>query len=335
MRYFFFLALGLCSLNVTAIDWEEQTFFNAQEGVQTLRVISSTDTSFFAPIIESFIAANPDVSIEYNVTGSVGVYDGFKTSPDEFDVVISSAMDLQFKLVNDGHALQIDDIEHPRWAQWRQSLFGFTLEPAAIVVNNQAFSGINIPQSRQEMIESLRAHPEKFRGKIATYDVRQSGLGYLFATQDARTSETYWRLMEVMGNLDTQLYCCSGDMIEDLAKGSIAISYNVLGSYATARSDLADKITIILPSDFPTTMMRTALVGKRTSHPDIAKSFLRHLTSSQWRDQGDEAFPTPSSQASANSAQRSTIALEPGLMIYLDRLKRQTFIEEWESAVIQ
>ena len=117
MRYFFFLALGLCSLNVTAIDWEEQTFFNAQEGVQTLRVISSTDTSFFAPIIESFIAANPNVRIEYNVTGSVGVYDGFKTSPDEFDVVISSAMDLQFKLVNDGHALQIDDIEHPRWAQ--------------------------------------------------------------------------------------------------------------------------------------------------------------------------------------------------------------------------
>jgi iron(III) transport system substrate-binding protein len=141
--------------------------------------------------------------------------------------------------------------------------------------------------------------------------------------------------MEVMGNLDTQLYRSSGNMIEDLATGAIAISYNVLGSYAVARSDIADKITIVLPSDFPTTMMRTAMVAKKTSHPEIAESFLRHLTSSRWRDESDDVFPTPSLQASANSAQRSTIALEPGLMIYLDRLKRQTFIEEWESAIIQ
>jgi iron(III) transport system substrate-binding protein len=335
MRYFFLLTIYIWSTITLAVDWEEQTLFNAHEGSQTLRVISSTDTAFFAPIIESFIADNPDVSIEYGVTGSVDVYDGFRHSPEQFDVVISSAMDLQLKLVNDGYGLQVDDIDHPRWAQWRQSLFGFTLEPAAIVVNNAAFLDTAIPQSRQEMIETLRANPNKFRGKIGTYDVRQSGLGYLFATQDARTSETYWRLMEVMGNLDTQLYCCSGDMIEDLAKGKIAISYNVLGSYAVARNDIADKITIILPSDFPTTMMRTALVGKNTSHPAIARAFLRHLTSSRWRDKGDEVFPTPSLQASANSAQRSTIALEPGLMIYLDRLKHQTFIEEWESAIIQ
>ncbi|MFT4726556.1 MAG: iron(III) transport system substrate-binding protein [Granulosicoccus sp.] len=335
MRYFFLLMIFAWPSISGAMDWEEQTLFNAQNGSLTLRVISSTDTDFFAPIIESFIADNPEVSIEYSVTGSVDVYDGFRHTPEQFDVVISSAMDLQLKLVNDGYALQIDDLAHPRWAQWRQSLFGFTLEPAAIVVNNLAFSDTAIPQSRQEMIEILRANPNKFRGKIGTYDVRQSGLGYLFATQDARTSETYWRLMEVMGNLDTQLYCCSGEMIEDLATGTIAISYNVLGSYAMARSDIADKITIILPSDFPTTMMRTALVGKNTSHPDTAKSFLRHLTSSRWRDQGDGVFPTPSLHASSNGVQRSTIALEPGLMIYLDRLKHQTFIEEWESAIIQ
>lgn len=335
MRYFFLLAICVWSTITAAIDWEEQTLFNERKGSQMLRVISSTDTAFFAPIIDSFIADNPQVSIEYSVAGSVDVYDGFRRSPEQFDVVISSAMDLQLKLVNDGYALQIDGIDHPQWAQWRQSLFGFTLEAAAIVVNNAAFSNTEMPQSRQEMIEILRANPDKFRAKLGTYDVRQSGLGYLFATQDARTSETYWRLMEVMGNLDTRLYCCSGDMIEDLANGTISISYNVLGSYAMARSDIADKITVILPSDFPTTMMRTALVGKNTSHPDTATSFLRHLTSSRWHDQGDAFFPMPSLQGGSNSAQRSTIALEPGLMIYLDKLKHQTFIEEWESAIIQ
>ena len=335
MRYIFFLVLSIWSTITVAIDWEEETLFNEHEGSLTLQVISSTDTAFFAPIIKSFIADNPHVSIEYRVAGSVDVYKGFRESPEQFDIAISSAMDLQLKLVNDGYALPIEGLMHPPWAQWRQSLFGFTLESAAIVLNNAAFSGYDIPQSRQDMIKILRENPDKFRGEIGTYDVRQSGLGYLFATQDARTSETYWRLMEVMGNLNTQLYCCSGDMIEELANGTISIAYNVLGSYAMARVDIADKITIVLPSDFPTTMMRTALVEKNTSHPALASSFIRHLTSSRWRGQSEGFFPTPSSQESSSSAQHSTIALEPGLMIYLDKLKRQTFIEEWESALIQ
>lgn len=335
MRYIFVLILCVCSTMSAAVDWEEETLFNAEEGSLTLQVVSSTDTAFFAPIIESFIADNPHVSIEYKVAGSVDIYKDFRQFPEQFDIVISSAMDLQLKLVNDGYALPIDGMSHPRWAQWRQSLFGFTLETAAIVVNNAAFSGSAIPQSRQDMIEVLRASPDMFRGKVGTYDVRQSGLGYLFATQDARTSETYWRLMEVMGNLNTQLYCCSGDMLEDLANGTIAISYNVLGSYAIARKDIAEKITVVLPSDFPTTMMRTALIEKNTLHPAIATSFLRHLTSSRWRGQSDDYFPTPSLHENSNNTQHSTIALEPGLMIYLDTLKRQTFIEEWESALIQ
>lgn len=335
MRYLFLIAICSWSMQTPAIDWEEQSRFNTHNGSSTLRIISSTDTDYFAPIIDSFISYHPQVSIEYSVAGSVDVYEEYRHSAEQFDVVISSAMDLQLKLVNDGYALQIDELPSPDWAQWRQSLFGFTLETAAIVVNNAAFSGAEIPQSRQEMIKVLRANPDKFNGKIGTYDIRQSGLGYLFATQDARTSETYWRLMEVMGNLNTQLYCCSSDMIEELASGTIAISYNVLGSYAMARTDLADKITIIYPQDFPTTMMRTALVSKHTAHADLATLFLNHLISTRWREQADAVFPTPLAQPGPNNSRRSTIALEPGLMIYLDRMKHQTFIEEWESAIIQ
>ena len=32
---------------------------------------------------------------------------------------------------------------------------------------------------------------------------------------------------------------------------------------------------------------------------------------------------------------QQTIILEPALMTYLDKLKRQTFIKEWERAIIQ
>jgi len=224
------------------------------------------------------------------------------------------------------------------WAEWRQSLFAFTSEPAAIVINRAAFDGFAVPQSRQELIEALRARPDVFRNRVGTYDVRRSGLGYLFATQDARASETFWRLMEVMGALDVRLYCCSGEMIDDLTDGTIAVAYNVLGSYAQARvealAEAQDALEIILPSDFPTTMMRTAFVSDATTQPDAAELFIQHLVARQSKA-GSGPHALPLLNGPQNRAERATIALEPALLTFLDTLKRNKFLEEWESALIQ
>ena len=335
MRYIITLIIILFSDSLIAVEWEDSKVFNSNDNKNTLRVLSTTDTAVFAPIIENFLTDKPDLSIEYLVASSSDIYGEFQQSSDQYDVVISSAMDLQLKLVNDGLALRSDDLHHPAWAQWRKSLFGFTLEPAAIVVNKAAFNKLPVPKSRQEIIELLRHNPASFAGRVGTYDVRTSGLGYLFATQDARRSETYWRLTEIMGSLDVRLYCCSGEMIEDLAAGKIDILYNVLGSYASARTELADKIDVILPSDFPTTMMRTALISAESNKQATATSFVRYLLSSQWGAADDSGKTLPSLLHATDELQRSAIALEPGLMIFLDRLKRQNFIDEWERAIIQ
>ena len=210
-------------------------------------------------------------------------------------------------------------------------MFAFSTEPAAIVINRAAFDGVLLPASRQELIQALRARPEVFRGRIGTYDVRESGLGYFFATQDARASETYWRLTEVMGALNTRLYCCSGAMIDDLVSGKIAVAYNVLGSYASARKDATDQIEVILPSDFPTTMMRSAFVSRGTNLASVSREFIRHLTYLQSDPIRAATFPLPALDQSRQPA----IALDPALMTYLDRLKRRTFVQEWESAIIQ
>lgn len=333
MRYLIFVIFCLMGHTAGAQDWESRQVFNPS-GPVSLRIISSTDTDLFASLINTFTAANSDVAVEYLVTGTADLDTRFRNDPQAFDIAISSAMDLQLKLTNDGFALRIENVAHPTWAVWRQSLFAFTSEPAAIVVNRAAFEGHPIPQSRQELIETLRARPEVFRNRVGTYDVRESGLGYLFATQDARASETFWRLMEVMGGLDVRLYCCSGVMIDDLTDGTIAVAYNVLGSYAKARVEDQSSLEIILPSDFPTTMMRTALVSRVTRQPDTAERFIRHLVTYQ-ADESDRARSLPSLKGRDGGAERATIALEPALMTFLDTLKRRKFLSEWESALIQ
>lgn len=334
MRYVITLFLIMFGQEVVSQEWEDHQIFNAETATTSLRIVSSTDTDLFAPLIEAFVAKHPDVGVDYFVTGTAEIDRLFRDKPKAFDIAISSAMDLQLKLTNDGFALRLNGVLHPEWAQWRQSLFAFTSEPAAIVINKAAFSGYPIPRTRQELIQALRARPEAFRNRVGTYDVRKSGLGYLFATQDARASETFWRLMEVMGSLNVRLYCCSGEMIDDLITGRIFVAYNVLGSYAAVRAESQNALEIILPSDFPTTMMRTALVSRDTLVPQQAEEFIQHLVHQQ--SGANEAATSPLPRLGrAGDADRATIALEPALMTFLDALKRAKFLSEWTSALIQ
>jgi len=336
MRFIVSLILAVWAVTAAAQDWEErQVFASGAAQATPLRVLSSTDISLFEPVLQSFLARYPGVEVEYLVTSTASLDRYFRADPDGYDVVISSAMDLQLKLANDGFALRLEDVSHPPRAQWRQSLFAFTTEAAAFVLNRAAFAGQELPTTRQGLIRVLRAAPETFRGRVGTYDIRASGLGYLFATQDARASETFWRLTEVMGALEARLYCCSGEMIEDVAAGRLLVAYNVLGSYAAARGDLGGQIEIIQPVDFPTTMMRTVFVAERTKVPGPAVDFLRHVLALQSADAGEEGYALPPLAGATGEALPSTIALEPALITYLDQLKRKTFIREWESAIIQ
>ncbi len=333
MRYLVLLIALFAPIAGFTQDWEDRQVFGQGE-TATLRILSSTDTSFFAPIIEDFIAASPGINVEYLVTGTADIDRIFRASPEQFDVVISSAMDLQLKLTNDGFAAPIEDVEHPDWAQWHDRLFAFTSEPAAIVLNRQAMRDLPIPSSRQDLIELMRENPELFDGRVATYDVRLSGLGYLFATQDARASETYWRLMEVMGRMGANLYCCSGQMIDDLRTGELVLAYNVLGSYARKEAETSDELVVILPSDFPIVMMRTVLVSAEASNAAGARGFVRHLLMLQARND-PSIFPLPRLIRSDENVPQRTINLDPALMTYLDQMKREAFVREWEDAIVQ
>ncbi len=333
MRYLVSLIAILMPLCVAAQVWEDRQVFGTSK-TPPLRILSSTDTSFFAPIIQDFIATTPNSSVEYLVTGTVDLDQVFRNARDQFDIVISSAMDLQLKLVNDGLAAAVVNVDHPEWAQWHNRLFAFTSEPAAIVLNRQAFDDLAVPSSRQDLIQLMRDHPKRFQGRVGTYDVRQSGLGYLFATQDARATETYWRLTEVMGRVGAKLYCCSGQMIDDLRSGDLIMAYNVLGSYAQAQAETSDDLKVILPSEFPTTMMRTTLVSVAAPDPQRADSFVRHLLKLQ--STGDpRIFLLPPLAVSQNYQTQRTISLDPALMTYLDQMKREAFIREWEDAIVQ
>ncbi|MDD9745300.1 MAG: ABC transporter substrate-binding protein [Marinovum algicola] len=326
--------LMICASLAAALEIEDRRRFGPADAARSLRILSTTDTAIFAPRIESYLRTAPEIGIDYIVASSTDVMQAATDGGDAYDLVISSAMDLQTKLANDGHVQRHSSEvtrEVPAWAKWNDMVFAFTQEPAAIVVSDAAFAAEGIPRSRQDLIDVLRRNPERFRGKVGTYDVRESGLGYLFATQESRVSETYWRLTEVMGGLGARLYCCSSQMIDAVSGGDLFVAYNVLGSYALQRQDLSG-ISIILPSDFTTIMLRTAVIPQGAPEPELAGDFVDHVLAQAF---GRDPLLSVDRWLSNSEMALSRINLGPGLLVYLDRLKRAAFENEWTNAILQ
>ncbi|MCB2135600.1 MAG: ABC transporter substrate-binding protein [Rhodobacteraceae bacterium] len=338
------LAIGLITglLNpAAAFTIEEETFFPAPSAQsRVLSILSTTDTSVLGPVILAFQDRNPTVALRYTVASSQEVFTAIHGEGAAFDLVISSAMDLQMKLANDGFAASYRSAATdtlPDWAHWQDRLYAFAQENVVLIASRKGLSGLPMPQTRRDLIELLRDHAEIFRGRIGTYNPETSGAGYLFATQDARQSDSFWRMAEVMGGLAPRLYTSSNDMITDLTEGRLVIAYNVLGSYAGPRLAGDPDAQVIELEDYTLTLLRTGLVPVNATSPSLGGAFLDFLLGAEGQKLvRDEAGLPPIDEAAlANGPHLRPMRLDPGLLVFLDRIKRRAFLDEWSSALSQ
>lgn len=326
--------------STTAFEIEEHVVYPAEPEHSVLKIISTADRAAFEPIIRAFQTRHPGVTVDYTITGTTDLMQAIEVENAVFDVAISSAMDLQFKLANDGYtraysAPVLNTL--PEWISWRDRVFAFTQEPAVLVVSTTDFPGGSAPRTREDLISVIRDNPDQFRGRVGTYDVRRSGFGYLMATQDSRNTESFWRLMEVMGRADAKLYSGSSAMIQDVSSGKLALAYNVLGSYAQSQQAVIDGFEIVQFDDYVNIMLRSALIPQTVENMSGAQSFIDFLLNLQNLTPAGETVGLPPVDVTAlqsNSAMRP-IRFGPGLLVFLDRLRRENFIKNWESSLLQ
>jgi len=335
------VALWLAAQAALAFEVEDRQFYPTDPQRSVLKIISTADLDAFDPIIRAYQATHPGVAVDYTVVGTSDLMQAIYSEKAVFDLAISSAMDLQTKLANDGFAqtyVSPAAANLPPWATWRDQLFGFTQESALLIVSDAFFADTaQIPKNRDALITLLRNNPARFQGRVGTYDLRRSGLGYLFATQDSRNSDSFWRLMEVMGRLDAQLYCCSGEMISDVASGKLALAYNVLGSYAASQLETTAGFQIIEMNDFINVMLRTALIPVGAENLPDAHGMIDFLMTMNTRPELVAQSGLPAIDATtfqANSALRP-IRFGPGLLVFLDQMKQRNFLRNWESSLVQ
>jgi iron(III) transport system substrate-binding protein len=322
-----------------------------QEG--ELVIHSTTDTAIAAPLIEDFQALYPRIEVRYQDMNSNDLHNGYladlMASPTTADVLWSSAMDSQLRLADDGQAQAYNSPEMaglPSWAVWKNVAYGTTYEPIVIVYNKRLLAADEIPRTHADLARLLSEKRERFLGKVATYNIDRSGLGFLLAAQDERASGDFWALVKALGGVGAHLVPTTEAMLARVGKSEGLIGYNALGSYADIESKRDPSIGVVYPRDYTLVITRVVLIGKKAANPNAARLWVDYLLSSRGQSvladrahlsslrTGADGSATAASLAKALGDSARPIPLASELLaLHSDPAKRAAFVKQWQQAI--
>ena len=320
----------------------------AQAG--TVVLYSATDRQWVEPLIEDFENMRPEIKVIYHELDASDLHRRFLDeyeSGNQADVLWSSAMDLQFKLVNDGYAAPYESSETnalPAWAVWKGEAFGTTFEPIVIAYNKQLVQAADAPRTHAELIRFVKERASGSRHLVATYDPRNSGLGYLLHTQDMEANPmAFWDFIRSSARTGMLLEPTTAKILAHIAKGEALVGYNVLGSYALVGAMENPNIGVVLPGDYTLILSRIAFINRRAPHPKEAGVLMDYLLSQRGQSVLNDTGlfsvrdDVSTSSRSASELRRQLgdafrpIVISTGLLTYLDRMKRELFLENWDK----
>ncbi|SDY33846.1 ABC transporter substrate-binding protein [Citreimonas salinaria] len=325
--------------------------FGPENAVQTATIRSTTDLAAIGPVIAAFLQTQPGTRIVYEQWGSNELYrvtrQDCAAGRTGADLVVSSAVHHIVTLVNEGcaasHASPATATLAPR-LKWRDQLWGITREPAVMVYNRDLLAPSEVPRSRFDLLDLLRPSDTRFAGRVATYDIEDSGLGYLLAFSDSLEASTFGGLMETFGRTGAVATCCSAEIIDAVASGDYLVAYNVLGSYALQRAREDDRLGVVAPGDYTLILARAAMLPAGASSAGVAQAFLDYLLSPAGRAELEardlfvwlgEEYGAPIEVSGTVETLERPIGLHPPLLIAMDADKREIFIQRWRDAFPQ
>jgi iron(III) transport system substrate-binding protein len=315
-------------------------------------IYSTTDTVAANVLIKDFSALYPGISVEYNDMNSTEVYNRYiserAAGGGSADVLWSSSMDLQVKLVSDGNALAYASPEIsglPSWAVWKNEAFGTTYEPIAIVYNKRLLTGDEVPQSHADMMRVFATKADKIKGKVTTYDIEKSGVGFMLITQDARYNPAFWDFVKALGASGPRFQSSSGTMMERISSGENILGYNIFSSYAALRAKKDPSIGIVLPKDYTLVMSRVMFISKGAKNPNAAKLWTDYILSRRGQaiigNQAElgairadvEGEMTAAGFTKSLGASLKPIPINAELLVMLEQTKRLEFLKHWQTVI--
>jgi iron(III) transport system substrate-binding protein len=330
MRSLFCCVLILLSFNSYSLEIEGEFYIG--DGSNQVTVIGTSDFSRIQRVFAGFVSAEPSARVRYLQMSSreidAAVRAGLST---DIDLVMSSAVDLQVRLVNDGYARAFESSLVVDFG-WRGELVRLSVEPIVTIFNQSRLEGFGHVKTRRDLAQFLERSSDKSL-RLTLYDPDVSGVGYLLSRQDLVQDEHFWSLLEVLSNQQLRPTCCSGDMIDGVITGEFDIAYNVLESYVLPRLMDAPDLKILRFDDYQLAIPRTAFIPKQADDPDSANRLVRFFLSQDGQNRLAPSVRLDVIQANRGGGPIKPIRVTPALIVHLDHINRQRFFQRWNRLV--
>ena len=307
-----------------------------------VRIYGNADRAELLPVVAAFRNRYPGITVLYADLGSTELYRRFvgetRARRLSADLVWSSAMDLQIKLINDGFAQGYASPEKPALppvSVWKNMGFGVTAEPIGIVYNTRLVPAAKVPRTHAALEALLRRNRAALTGRVTTFDPARSNVGYLYLSEDLAITRDTRSLLEAIAATKPVLSRTSEPMLRGVAEGRQAIAYNVIGSYALERARTDRRIGVAFLQDYTIVTSRIAFIAREAAHPAAAKLFLDFLLSREGQSllAKRSLWPVRTDVAGRRlpARQARPIRVGPQLLVNLDRVKRQRFLRDWTA----
>lgn len=303
------------------------------------------NTSLMEPLIEDFRRKYPEITVSVEDMNSTLMAERVVAEAEgdrpKADLVWSSAMDLQIKLINDGYAQPYRSPHRgamPDGSVWRDQGFGITAEPIVFAYNRRLLPADAVPHSHAELLRLLDVRPELFAGRTTIYDAERSGVALMHLSADAQIYPDAWRLMEALGRTRPRLDTSGQRMMGQLASGKMVLAYNMNQSFGETWALRNPDVALVTPSDYYLSVSRVAFIPRAAPHPNAARLFLDYLLSREGQ-RGIAALGIRPVRDDVGDTMRSTspgarpVRVGPGLLANLDHVRRERLLDRWHLAM--
>lgn len=250
-------------------------------------VYGTFDPEAFAPFAQDFQALYPGITVDYNSMSSSPLHSRVLSevaaNSATADLVLSSAVDRQMSLLNDGYALEYSSPEKagvPEWAVWKDQGYSMTMDPIVFVYNKSELSEDQVPKSHAELADVIGRNADLYNGRIILSDIRGGGVNAVFLAGDVDAlGDGLWVLQQAMKDQNPIVSSGSSTILESVGAGESVFAYNMQGGYSRQVAGENPSVGVIIPNDYALAVLRPMYISKAAANQNAAKLLLDYLLS--------------------------------------------------------
>lgn len=301
--------------------------------------------SLMAPVITAFEQKYPTIDVQLVDMNSHRMVEMVKAEAAAgqggADMVWSSAMDAQIKLINDGYAQSYRSphlADMPNGSVWRHQGFGITAETVGFAYNRNLLPADAVPTSHTRLLQLLQQRPELFRDRVTIYDVENSSVAMMYLSAENQINPQAWDLIRALGQVKPRVDTSGHRMMQQLVDGRMALVHNVNLSFAQTYQAAHPQLELVVPDDYHLSVSRVAMITHHAPHPNAAKLFLDYLMSREGQAQIAALGVRPVRDDLGDTRREPQpgarpIRVGPGLLANSDQARRVRLLKQWREAV--